>query len=64
MQLVSSIRRCHDAAVQCTVWLANLLADMISSQHAASLSPSCIDARCSYGHADSYQLFNAANANF
>jgi hypothetical protein len=46
------------------VWLANLLADMISSQHAASLSPSYIDARRRYGHADSHQLFNAPNADF
>jgi hypothetical protein len=37
---------------------------VISSQHAASLFPSCIGTRCHYGHPDSHQLFNAGNANF
>jgi hypothetical protein len=37
---------------------------MIFSPHEASLLPSCVDARRLYGHADSQQLFNAANANF
>jgi hypothetical protein len=37
---------------------------MISSKHEGSVFPSCIDARSRYGHADSHQLFNAANANF
>ena len=64
MQLVSSIRRCHERAVQSTVWLANLLADMIPSMYEASVFPWCIHTRGRYRHPDSDQLFNAANANF
>jgi hypothetical protein len=52
-----------DGAFASTVWLANKLADMISLQHAASFSQSCIGAGHRCRNADSHQLFNAANAN-